>query len=69
LFDEDIRFGSIAVSDLIVAVIAQSVERKMRNFLGHKFWERKCFIATAGRHEEVIRVCIRNKELPDTGSA
>ena len=36
--------------------IAQNVERKMRNFLGH---------TTVGRDEEVIRAYIRNQELAD----
>ena len=45
--------------------IAQNVERKMRNFLGHKFWARGYFVTTVGRDEEVIRVYIRNQELAD----
>ena len=40
--------------------IARSVERKMRNFLGHKFWVR-----LVGRDEEVIRGYTRNRELAD----
>ena len=28
--------------------IAQNVERKMRNFLGHKFWARGYFVTTVG---------------------
>lgn len=40
--------------------IARNVERKMRNFLGHKFWARP-----VGRDEEVIRAYTRNRELPD----
>ena len=43
--------------------IAQNVERKMRNFLGHKFWARGYFVTTVGRDEEVIRAYIRNQEL------
>ena len=35
--------------------IAQNVERKMRNFLGHKFWARGYFVTTVGRDEEMIR--------------
>src|SRR4029453_29002 len=34
--------------------IAQNVERKIRNFLGHKFWARGYFVTTVGRDEEVI---------------
>ncbi len=45
--------------------IAQNVERKMRNFLGHKFWARGYFVTTVGRDEGVIRAYIRNQELAD----
>ena len=45
--------------------IAQNVERKMRNFLGHKFWARGYFVTTVGRDEEMIRAYIRNQELVD----
>jgi putative transposase len=45
--------------------IAQNVERKMRNFLGHKLWARGYFVTTVGRDEEVIRAYIRNQELAD----
>jgi putative transposase len=45
--------------------IAQNVERKMRNFLGHKFWARGYFVTTIGRDEEMIRAYIRNQELAD----
>ena len=29
--------------------VAQNVERKLRNFLGHKFWARGYFVSTVGR--------------------
>jgi putative transposase len=45
--------------------IAQNVERKMRNFLGHKFWARGYFVTTVGRDEEVIRAYTKNQELAD----
>ena len=45
--------------------VAQNVERKMRKFLGHKFWARGYFVTAAGRDEEVIRAYIRNQELAD----
>jgi Transposase IS200 like len=45
--------------------IAQNVERKMRNFLGHKFWARGYFVTTVGRDEKMIRAYIRNQELAD----
>jgi putative transposase len=41
------------------------VERKMLNFLGHKFWARGYFVTIVGRDEEVIRAYIRNQELAD----
>ena len=45
--------------------MAQNVERKLRNFLGHKFWARGYFVSTVGRDEEMIRAYIRNQELAD----
>src|SRR6201987_6148791 len=45
--------------------IAQNVERKVRNFLGHKFWARGYFVSTIGRNEELIRAYIKNQELAD----
>ena len=45
--------------------IAQNVERKARNFLGHKFWARGYFVSTVGRDEEVIRNSIKNQEAAD----
>ncbi len=45
--------------------IAQNVERKMRNFFGHKFWARGYFVSTVGRDEELIRAYIKNQELAD----
>jgi hypothetical protein len=44
---------------------AQNVERKLRNFLGHKFWARGYFVSTVGRDEETIRAYIKNQELAD----
>ena len=45
--------------------IAQNVERKLRNFLGHKFWARGYFVSTVGRDEEMIRTYIKNQEMAD----
>src|SRR6201998_3705254 len=45
--------------------IAQNVERKLRNFLGHQFWARGYFVSTVGRDEETIRAYIRNQEMVD----
>jgi putative transposase len=42
-----------------------NVERKLRNFLGHKFWARGYFVSTVGRDEEMIRAYIKNQELAD----
>ena len=43
--------------------IAQNVERKLRNFLGHKFWARGYFVSTVGRDEEMIRTYIKIRKL------
>ena len=32
--------------------LAQNVERKLRNFLGHKFWARSYFVSSVGQDEE-----------------
>jgi putative transposase len=45
--------------------IAQNVERKLRNFLGHKFWARGYFVSTVGRDEEMIRAYIKDQEMAD----
>ena len=45
--------------------IAQNVERKLCNFLGHKFWARGYFVSTVGRDEETIRAYIKNQEIAD----
>jgi putative transposase len=45
--------------------IAQNVERKARNFTGHKFWGRGYFVTTVGRDEVMIRNYIRNQETAD----
>ena len=45
--------------------IAQNVERKARNFVGHKFWARGYFVSTVGRDEETIRTYIKNQEMAD----
>jgi len=44
---------------------SQNVERKLRNFLGHKFWARGYFVSTVGRDEETIRAYIKNQEIAD----
>ena len=45
--------------------VAQNVERKMRNFLGHKFWARGYYVSTVGADEESIREYIRKQEHED----
>ena len=45
--------------------IAQNVERKLRNFLGHKFWARGYFVSTVGRDKGTIRTYIKNQEIAD----
>jgi putative transposase len=45
--------------------IAQNVERKAKNFTGHKFWARGYFVSTVGQDEETIRAYIKNQELQD----
>ncbi len=45
--------------------IAQNVERKAKNFTGHKFWAPGYFVSTVGRDEETIRAYIGNQELQD----
>jgi putative transposase len=34
--------------------IAQNVERKMRNFLGKKFWAREYFVTTVSRKNRAM---------------
>ena len=41
------------------------MERKLCNFLGHKFWARSYFVSTVGRDEETIRAYIKNQEIAD----
>ena len=45
--------------------IAQNIERKARNFTGHKFWARGYFVSTVGREEEMIRRYVQNQEIAD----
>jgi putative transposase len=47
--------------------IAQNGERKLRNFLGRKFWARGYFVSTVRRNEEMIRAYIRNQEISRQG--
>ena len=47
--------------------IAQNVDRKLRNFLGHKFWARGYCVSTVGRDEDMIRAYSEIRKWP-TGS-
>ena len=40
--------------------IAQNVERKARNFLGHKLWARGYFVSTIGRNKGMTCAYIKN---------
>ena len=48
--------------------IAQNVEPKMRNFIGHKFWARGYFVTTVGWGEEVIRAYIKKPRASRPGT-
>ena len=41
------------------------MERKLRNFLDHKFWARGYFVSTVRRDEKMIRTYIENQEMAD----
>ena len=44
------------------------MERKARNFLGHKFWARGArgyFVSTIGLNKEMTRAYIKNLEMAD----
>jgi putative transposase len=45
--------------------IAQNVERKARNVLGHKFWARGYSVSTIGRNKEMTCANIKNPEMAD----
>ena len=45
--------------------IAQNVERKARNFLGHKLWARGYFVSTIGRNKGMTCAYIKNPEMAD----
>ena len=44
--------------------IAQNVDRKLRNFLGHKFWARGYYVSTVGRDEDMIRAYSEIRKWP-----
>jgi REP element-mobilizing transposase RayT len=54
-----------SVAEVSSIWIAQNVERKLRNFLGHKFWARGYFVSTVGRDKGTIRTYIKNQEIAD----
>src|SRR4249920_2407934 len=49
--------------------IAQNVERKARNFTGHKFWARGYFVSTVGRDEEMTEPTSRTKRCRLLGNS
>ena len=63
-YRKKLLFGSGGTSALYSANLP-SVERKLHNFLGHKFWARGYFVSTVGRDEETIRTYIKNQEVAD----
>jgi putative transposase len=48
--------------------IAQNINNKKQNFVGHKFWARGYFVSTVGADEKVIRSYIQNQESDDKRS-
>ena len=45
--------------------IAQNIDNKKQNFVGHKFWARGYFVSTVGADEKVIKSYIQNQERSD----
>ena len=45
--------------------IAQNINNKQRNFVGHKFWARGYYVSTVGADEKTIRAYIQNQEKED----
>jgi putative transposase len=45
--------------------IAQNIDNKKQNFVGHKFWARGYFVSTVGADEKNIRNYIQNQESDD----
>ena len=45
--------------------IAQNINHRKRNFVGHKFWARGYFVSTVGINTEVVQKYIQNQEKED----
>jgi len=45
--------------------VAQNIQNRQKNFVGHKFWARGYFVSTVGADEKVIRKYIQNQESDD----
>ena len=45
--------------------VAENVDNKQQNFVGHKFWARGYFVSTVGANEQVIRAYSENQEKAD----
>ncbi len=45
--------------------IAQNIDNKKQNFVGHKFWARGYYVSTVGADEATVRAYIQNQEKED----
>jgi len=45
--------------------VAQNIENKKQNFVGHKFWARGYYVSTVGADEKTIRDYIQKQEEED----
>ena len=45
--------------------IAQNINQKRRNFVGHRFWARGYFVSTVGIETEIVKNYIQNQEKED----
>jgi putative transposase len=45
--------------------VAQNIDNKKQNFVGHKFWARGYFVSTVGADEKTIRNYIQHQESED----
>ena len=45
--------------------VAQNINNRQKNFVGHKFWARGYFVSTIGANEEIVRKYVQNQEADD----
>ena len=45
--------------------IAQNIDNKKQNFVGHKFWARGYYVSTVGADEATVQAYIQNQEKQD----